>query len=36
MTSNQEIAKSSLGLVLDSKLEFNEHVNNKINRYNKS
>ena len=25
-----------LGLVLDSKLDFNEHVNNKINKSNKS
>ena len=29
-------SKTHLGLVLDSKLEFNEHVNNKINNYNKS
>ena len=35
--SNQQIAdQKHLGLVLDSKLDFNEHVNNKINKCNKS
>ena len=29
-------SQKHLGLVLDSKLDFNEHVNNKINKYNKS
>ena len=29
-------SQKHLGLVLDSKLEFNEHVNNKINKCNKS
>ena len=27
---------NAVELVLDSKLDFNEHVNNKINKYNKS
>ena len=29
-------SQKHLGLVLDSKLDFNEHVNNKINKCNKS
>ena len=29
-------SKTHLGLVLDSKLKFNKHVNNKINKCNKS
>ena len=33
MTSNQQIAKKHL--VLDSKLDFNEHKNNKISKCNK-
>ena len=28
-------SQKHLGLVLDSKLDFNEHVNNKISKYNK-
>ena len=36
MTSNQQTAKKKLGLVLDSKFDFNEHVINKINKCNKS
>ena len=29
-------SQKHLGLVLDSKLDFNKHVNNKVNKYNKS
>ena len=29
------ITQKHVGLVLDSKLGFNEHINNKINKYNK-
>ena len=29
-------SQKHLGLVLDSKLDFNEHVNNEINKCNKS
>ena len=29
------LSQKHLGLVLDSKLDFNQHVDDKINRYNK-